>query len=225
LSRFGTTKGPSRGSFQNAPAPKASSGLPRKVGGLPGARRSDRRQAKVGTVLFGAAGDTRLQRNFGPRGLPISLAKPRVKPGRLWESSGARSRFCAAARAGPVVVYEADGNLRPILRCGTNLSIRMGISIDGLGSHVGSPIANAHQSQSSSIYQGQPIPAHRKSGIGPKWEAPFNHPTRACRRVRRARVFVADGYGNARYPRILRRKENGGRVFGAISAARGPSSL
>jgi peptidylglycine monooxygenase len=93
----------------------------------------------------------------------------------------------------PVIVYEPDGTFVRSYGAGEIFDSH-GISIDAWD-RVWVADRDAHQIIAVDL-SGQ-----RLLRIGdrhqPKWEAPFNHPTRAAVAPDGA-VFVADGYGNAR---------------------------
>ncbi len=93
----------------------------------------------------------------------------------------------------PVIVYEPDGTFVRSYGAGEIFDSH-GISIDAWD-RVWIADRDAHQIVVFDL-SGKPIlrigDRHR-----PKWEAPFNHPTRAAVAPDGA-IFVADGYGNAR---------------------------
>ena len=143
---------------------------------------------ELGYVTLGARRYA-VQRNFGRP--PSDLSPARVSQVAV-ESSG---RVHVLRRGGPppVIVYEPDGTFVRSYGAGEIFDSH-GISIDAWD-RVWVADRDAHQIIVFDL-SGQPI-----LRIGdrhqPKWEAPFNHPTRAAVAVDGA-VFVADGYGNAR---------------------------
>ena len=128
-----------------------------------------------------------MQRNFGNTPshlLPAHISQVAVESSERCTSSAAESR--------PSSFTNQMESLRDLM-ARTKSSIRMGSrSTPGIGWVAD---RDAHQIVVFDL-SGQPIlrngERHR-----PKWEAPFNHPTRAAVAPDGA-VFVADGYGNAR---------------------------
>jgi len=129
-----------------------------------------------------------VQRHFGR--MPSDLLPARVSQVAV-ESSG---RVHVLRRGEPpVIVYEPDGTFVRSYGAGEIFDSH-GISIDAWD-RVWVADRDAHQ---IIVFD---LSGQRLLRIGdrhqPKWEAPFNHPTRAAVAPDGA-VFVADGYGNAR---------------------------
>jgi hypothetical protein len=142
---------------------------------------------EVGIVCLGGRRYA-VQRHFCR--MPSDLLPARVSQVAV-ESSG---RVHVLRRGEPpVFVYEPDGTFVRSYGAGEIFDSH-GISID-VWDRVWVVDRDAHQIVVFDL-SGQPIlrigERHR-----PKWEAPFNHPTRAAVALDGA-VFVADGYGNAR---------------------------
>ena len=144
---------------------------------------------EVGYVSLGCSTVYAVQRNFGRT--PVRFVACPHQP--------SRSRTLPAERhvlrrgEPPVIVYEPDGAFVRAYGAGEIFDSH-GISIDAWD-RVWIADRDAHQIIAFNL-SGQPIlrlgERHR-----PKWEAPFNAPTRAAVAPDGA-IFVADGYGNAR---------------------------
>jgi NHL repeat len=143
--------------------------------------------ADVGLVRLGGRRYA-VERNFGRA--PSDLPPARIS--QVAVDSAGQVHVLRRGEPPPIMVFEPDGTFVRSYGAGLVFDSH-GISIDAWD-RVWVADRDAHQIVAFDL-SGQQI-LHLGDRHQPKWDAPFNHPTRAAVAPDGA-IFVADGYGNA----------------------------